>query len=79
MIQMIRLCPDCSWDRRFEQHHTVAGNCPDSSDGLCPEWCCTGCGAALLISVLPAGLRTAGVPVLEGPVLAAPVPKALVA
>ena len=71
MIQMIRLCPDCSWDRRFERHHNVAGSCPDSSDGLCPEWCCTGCGAALLIGT--------GVPVLDGAVGAAPVPKALVA
>jgi hypothetical protein len=53
MIQMIRLCPDCGWDRRFQQHHTGAGSCPDSPAGDCPEWGCTGCGSALLIGVLP--------------------------
>ncbi|HEX4656518.1 MAG TPA: hypothetical protein VH307_03960 [Streptosporangiaceae bacterium] len=48
MIQVIRRCPDCGWDRLFERHHTAAGNCPDSPDGDCPEWSCTDCGAALL-------------------------------
>jgi hypothetical protein len=31
----------------FEQHHEM-GSCPDAPDGECPEWACTGCGAALL-------------------------------
>jgi len=62
MIQMIRLCPDCGWDRRFEQHHTVAGSCPDSPDGDCPEWCCAPCGAAMLIGVIPRWPDAAEVP-----------------
>jgi hypothetical protein len=49
MAQVIRHCPDCGWDRPFEQHHAAAGNCPDAPGGDCPEWSCTGCGAALLI------------------------------
>ena len=49
MVEMIRFCPDCGWNRLFEQRHAVAGCCPDSPDGCCPEWCCTGCGAALLV------------------------------
>jgi hypothetical protein len=49
MTQVIRHCPDCDWDRFFEQHHATAGNCPDSPDGDCPEWYCTDCGAAVLI------------------------------
>jgi hypothetical protein len=32
----------------FEQAHDVPGDCPDSPDGLCPEWSCTGCGTVLL-------------------------------
>ena len=48
MVEMIRYCPDCGWDRLFEQHH-AAGDCPDDPDGCCGEWSCTGCGAALLI------------------------------
>jgi hypothetical protein len=56
MVEMVRFCPDCGWNRLFEQRHTVAGRCPDSADGCCPEWCCTDCGAALLArftSLLP--------------------------
>jgi hypothetical protein len=48
MIQVIRNCPDCGWDRLVEQYHP-AGTCPDAPDGDCPEWSCTDCGAALLI------------------------------
>jgi hypothetical protein len=51
MTQIIRHCPDCGWDHPFEQHHDQPGACPDSPDGECPEWSCTACGAALLISV----------------------------
>lgn len=45
--EMMWHCPDCGPDTLFEQLHD-AGNCPDSPDGECPEWACTGCGAALL-------------------------------
>jgi hypothetical protein len=48
MIETIRHCPDCGQDRRFEQPHPASGECPDASDGSCPEWLCTGCGAAWL-------------------------------
>ena len=48
MIQVIRNCPDCGWDRLVEQYHP-AGTCPDAPDGDCPEWSCADCGAAFLI------------------------------
>jgi hypothetical protein len=51
MTQAVRHCPDCGWDRPFEQHHEQPGSCPDSPDGDCPEWSCTACGAALLVGV----------------------------
>lgn len=46
-----RHCRDCGTQRLFEQPHELAGSCPDTPDGLCPEWLCTGCGAALLTSM----------------------------
>ena len=49
MVETIRYCPDCGWDRLFEQPHALAGGCPDAPDGCCAEWFCTGCGAAMLI------------------------------
>jgi hypothetical protein len=49
VAQIVRHCPDCDWDRPFEQLHDVPGACPDTPDGDCPEWSCTACGAALLI------------------------------
>jgi len=49
MVETIRYCPDCGWDRPFEQPHPVAGTCPDAPDGCCAEWSCTGCRAAMLI------------------------------
>ena len=51
MVESIRHCPDCGWDRLFEQPHPVCGTCPDAPDGCCAEWSCTGCGAAMLIDV----------------------------
>ena len=48
MSQAFRPCGECGGDRLFEQHHEVPGSCPDAPDGECPEWACTGCGAALL-------------------------------
>lgn len=61
MIQMIRHCPDCGWDRLFEPYH-AAVSCPDSADGDCLEWSCTSCGAALLIGFHPHLRDTAGTP-----------------
>jgi hypothetical protein len=54
MTEMTRYCPDCAGIMTFEQHHADAGTCPDSPDGQCPEWCCTECGTALLIGLVPA-------------------------
>jgi hypothetical protein len=51
MAEMTRYCADCGWQRLFERRHAIAGTCPDSPDGQCPERMCTGCGAALLIDV----------------------------
>jgi hypothetical protein len=53
MGQMFRLCTECGADRLFEQYHSQPGSCPDSADGDCPEWSCTGCGSALLIGIVP--------------------------
>jgi hypothetical protein len=53
MAEMIRHCPDCGWDSRFEQLHAEPGGCPDAPDGYCPEWYCTTCGTALLIGIIP--------------------------
>ncbi|HEY7432912.1 MAG TPA: hypothetical protein VH641_19495 [Streptosporangiaceae bacterium] len=53
MSQMFRSCPDCRAERQFEQYHSTPGACPDSPDGICPEWSCTVCGAALLVGWLP--------------------------
>ena len=46
MDQMTRYCRDCGADQLFDQPH--GEHWPDASGG-CPEWACTGCGAALLI------------------------------
>jgi hypothetical protein len=51
MAEMTRYCADCGWEQLFEPYHAIAGTCPDSPDGRCPEWMCTACGAALLIEV----------------------------
>ncbi|MGE5131977.1 MAG: hypothetical protein ACM32E_03595 [Gemmatimonadota bacterium] len=48
MSEMLRHCGECGGQRLFEQHHGQPGECPDVPDGDCPEWACTGCGAALL-------------------------------
>jgi hypothetical protein len=53
MAETIRFCPDCGWDRPFEQPHPIDGRCPDAPDGCCAEWSCTGCGAAMLIGFMP--------------------------
>jgi hypothetical protein len=43
-------CPGCGGDEPFEQIHPAG--CPDSDSG-CPEWACTGCGAAVIMGTLP--------------------------
>jgi hypothetical protein len=48
MNPMFRRCEDCGGEQLFEQAHGVPGSCPDSADGLCLEWSCTGCGMVLL-------------------------------
>jgi hypothetical protein len=48
MSQAFRPCSECGGEQLFEQHHAIPGECPDSPDGECPEWLCTGCGGALL-------------------------------
>jgi predicted RNA-binding Zn-ribbon protein involved in translation (DUF1610 family) len=51
MVATTRYCPDCGWDRPFEQHHPIEGNCPDSHDGWCSEWSCADCGAAMVVGL----------------------------
>jgi hypothetical protein len=53
MGPMFRPCQDCGGEQLFEQSHAMPGSCPDAPDGMCPEWSCTGCGAAMLVLVLP--------------------------
>jgi hypothetical protein len=62
MPETIRFCPDCDWDTPFEQHHGIAGGCPDTPDGQCAEWSCTECGAALLIGFPPVPAEAAREP-----------------
>jgi hypothetical protein len=47
MGHMTRHCRDCGGDQLFDQPHEDLECCPDAPDGDCPEWVCTGCGAAL--------------------------------
>jgi len=51
MAQMTRYCRECGQDQLFDQPHEGHGCCPDAADGDCPEWACTGCGAALFIGL----------------------------
>jgi len=55
MTDDLRECPGCGSEREFVRRHPVSGGCPDSADGWCPEWFCTGCGTALLAGVVPLG------------------------
>ena len=59
MTDDLRECPGCGFEREFERRHPRAGWCPDSADGWCPEWFCTGCGTALLAGVIPLGREMA--------------------
>lgn len=64
MVLMTRHCRECGLDQVFGQPHEGQGNCPDVPDGECPEWVCTGCGAALLI--VAAGLMADEPPLWAG-------------
>jgi len=62
MTEIIRHCPDCGRDRTLAQHHGASLWCPDTAGPDCPEWYCSGCGAALLIGDVPTSqLAAAGV------------------
>lgn len=50
-----RYCRECGDERPFEQFHPE--DCPDVP-GDCPEWSCTGCGAALIIGLAAGGYIT---------------------
>lgn len=60
MGQMNRYCRECGQDQPFDQPHAGPGCCPDVPDGDCPEWACTGCGAALFIGIPDLGADPAG-------------------
>jgi hypothetical protein len=62
MTDDLRECPGCGSERAFQRRHPSAGRCPDSADGWCPEWFCTGCGTALLAGLIPLARQLAGAP-----------------
>ena len=66
MGPMFRPCEDCGGEQLFEQVHEAPGSCPDARDGQCPEWWCTGCGAAEFITVLAGTAPGAVLPDLAG-------------
>jgi hypothetical protein len=66
MDPMFRPCQDCGEEQLFEQMHEAPGSCPDAPDGRCPEWLCTGCGAAELITVPPGTATGAVLPDMVG-------------
>jgi hypothetical protein len=51
MGQMTRYCRECGRDQLFDQPHDGQECCPDVPGGDCPEWACTGCGAALFAGI----------------------------
>jgi hypothetical protein len=61
MTQPLGNCPGCGGDEPFEQIHPVG--CPDADGGECPEWACTGCGAAVIMGTLPSAAAAAYPPV----------------
>ena len=68
MGPMFRPCHDCGGEQLFEQMHEAPGSCPDAPDGQCPEWLCTGCGAAELITVQSGTATGAVLPNMVGKV-----------
>ena len=61
MSEPLGNCPGCGGDEPFEQIHL--GGCPDADGGECPEWACTGCGAAVIMGTLPGAETPAYQPV----------------
>jgi len=59
-------CADCRDIRTFGQVHPGPESCSDGSEGICPEWYCMACGAAVLLSTLPAPGRSPGTAELTG-------------
>ncbi|HSZ40389.1 MAG TPA: hypothetical protein VK817_10555 [Trebonia sp.] len=57
MSQPIGDCPGCGSDQPFEQIHP--GACPDADGAECPEWACTACGAAVIMSTIQVAGETA--------------------
>jgi hypothetical protein len=51
--QMNGYCPDCGGPGAFAQVHPGPGDCFEASGGMCPEWYCLACGAAVLLGTLP--------------------------
>jgi hypothetical protein len=51
MGQMTRHCRECGGEQLFDQPHAGQECCPDVPDSDCPEWACTGCGAALFVGI----------------------------
>jgi hypothetical protein len=66
MGPIFRPCQDCGGEQLFEQMHETPGSCPDAPDGQCPEWLCTGCGAAELSTGLPGNTARAVLPDMAG-------------
>jgi hypothetical protein len=64
--QISSYCADCRDIRAFTQVHPGPESCFDGSDGICPEWYCVACGAAVLLSTLPAPGRSPGAAELTG-------------
>jgi hypothetical protein len=52
--QISSYCLDCRDIKTFAQAHPTPGTCLDGSEGICPEWYCMACGAAVLLGILPA-------------------------
>ena len=50
MSQPLGNCPGCGGDEPFEQIHPA--DCPDADGGDCPEFMCTGCGAAVIMGTV---------------------------
>lgn len=66
MGPMFRPCQDCGGEQLFEQPHAAPGTCPDTPDGLCLEWSCTECGAALVVMALPRPAQPTAEPDVAG-------------
>ena len=59
-------CAECAESGAFAQVHPDPGSRCDTFEGICPELYGIVCGAAVLISILPAGWRAAGPAELTG-------------